>query len=234
MIYSDEDKIDANGVRFQPMFKPDWSPELMRSLNLITHLCVFRTEVLRAIGGFRVGFEGSQDYDLSLRFIDRISPETIIHVPHVLYHWRAIPGSVALDSGEKTYAHERARTALTNTTAATASRPVPSAAAATAPAGVSYEPPTVSVILWGEGVLISNLDAFMGCAKPQAMSRQYFTKPTKPRAMFSFFSIAIAASFQRTFLGSLLTDPRPKASVRSGRSCLTPTDGSRTPVSFSG
>lgn len=152
LIYSDEDKIDANGVRFQPMFKPDWSPELMRSLNLITHLCVFRTEVLRAIGGFRTGFEGSQDYDLSLRFIDSISPETIIHIPHVLYHWRAIPGSVALDSSEKTYAHERARTALTEhyRRNGIAARAVRGRGELHRPEFLG-QPPTVSVILWGEG-----------------------------------------------------------------------------------
>ncbi|MBX3297270.1 MAG: glycosyltransferase [Acidobacteria bacterium] len=152
LIYSDEDKIDANGVRFQPMFKPDWSPELMRSLNLITHLCVFRTEVMRAIGGFRTGFEGSQDYDLSLRFIDSISPETIVHIPHVLYHWRAIPGSVALDSGEKTYAHERARTALTEhyRRSGIAARAVRGLGELHRPEFLG-EPPRVSLILWGDG-----------------------------------------------------------------------------------
>ncbi|MBK9164568.1 MAG: glycosyltransferase [Acidobacteria bacterium] len=152
LIYSDEDKIDSNGVRFQPMFKPDWSPELMRSLNLITHLCVFRTEVLRAIGGFRTGFEGSQDYDLSLRFIDSISPATIVHIPHVLYHWRAIPGSVALDSGEKTYAHERARTALTEhyRRSGIAARAVRGRGELHRPEFLG-EPPRVSVIHWGEG-----------------------------------------------------------------------------------
>lgn len=112
MVYSDEDKIDAHGTRYQPMFKPDWSIELFRSLNLVTHLCVFRTAILRKIGGFRIGFEGSQDYDLSLRFVEQIDPRTIEHIPLVLYHWRAIPGSVALDSGEKSYAHEKAREAI--------------------------------------------------------------------------------------------------------------------------
>ncbi len=112
LIYSDEDKIDALGKRFHPMFKPDWSPELFYSLNMLTHLCVFRTSILREIGGFRKGFEGSQDYDLSLRFIEKTVPDRIRHIPHVLYHWRAIPGSVALDADEKTYAHERARKAI--------------------------------------------------------------------------------------------------------------------------
>lgn len=112
MFYSDEDKIDAHGTRYQPMFKPDWSIELFRSLNLVTHLCAFRTSILKQIGGFRIGSEGSQDYDLSLRFVEQIDPKTIAHIPLVLYHWRAIPGSVALDSGEKSYAHEKAREAI--------------------------------------------------------------------------------------------------------------------------
>lgn len=112
MIYSDEDKIDENGRRFYPSFKPDWSRDLFYSINLVTHLSAYRTEVLRKIGGFREGYEGSQDYDLALRVIEQIPEEQIRHIPRILYHWRAVKGSVALSSGEKSYAHERARSAL--------------------------------------------------------------------------------------------------------------------------
>jgi len=112
MIYSDEDLLDENGRRSAPKFKPDWSRDLFYSLNLITHLSVYRTSILRAIGGFRIGYEGSQDYDLALRFIEQIPESQIRHIPHVLYHWRAIQGSVALSGDEKPYAHERARKAL--------------------------------------------------------------------------------------------------------------------------
>ncbi len=112
MIYSDEDKIDENGRRFYPSFKPDWSRDLFYSINLVTHLSAYRTDVLRKIGGFRAGYEGSQDYDLALRVIEQISDEQIRHIPRILYHWRAIKGSVALSGGEKSYAHERARLAL--------------------------------------------------------------------------------------------------------------------------
>lgn len=112
MIYSDEDMIDERGRRYQPKFKPDWSPDLFYSLNLITHLSVYRTDVLRRINGFRLGVEGSQDYDLALRVIEQIPVRNIRHIPHILYHWRAIPGSVALDADEKSYAHDRARTAI--------------------------------------------------------------------------------------------------------------------------
>jgi glycosyltransferase involved in cell wall biosynthesis len=111
-IYSDEDMIDETGRRYQPKFKPDFSPDLFYSLNLVTHLSAYKTEILRKIGGFRLGLEGSQDYDLALRFIEEIDPEQIRHIPRILYHWRAIRGSVAFSSDEKPYAHERARQAL--------------------------------------------------------------------------------------------------------------------------
>jgi O-antigen biosynthesis protein len=112
MIYSDEDMLDEKGTRYEPKFKPDWSPDLFYSLNLITHLSAYSTEILRKIGGFRIGLEGSQDYDLALRVIEEIDEKQIRHIPKILYHWRAIPGSVAFDSGEKSYAHERARIAI--------------------------------------------------------------------------------------------------------------------------
>lgn len=112
MIYSDEDKIDERGRRYSPAFKPDWSRDLFYSLNMVTHLSAYRTDDLRGIGGFRIGFEGSQDYDLALRFIEQISEVQIRHIPRVLYHWRAIEGSVALSGDEKPYAHERARQSL--------------------------------------------------------------------------------------------------------------------------
>jgi glycosyltransferase involved in cell wall biosynthesis len=112
MIYSDEDLIDARGRRSEPKFKPDWSRDFMYSLNLITHLSAYRTEILRKIGGFRIGAEGSQDYDLALRVVEQIPARNIRHIPQILYHWRAIQGSVALSGDEKPYAHERARDAI--------------------------------------------------------------------------------------------------------------------------
>ncbi|MDK1020496.1 MAG: glycosyltransferase [Candidatus Hydrogenedentes bacterium] len=112
LIYSDEDKVDAEGKRYEPYFKSDWNPELTLSQNMISHLGVYRREIVERIGGFRIGFEGSQDYDLALRVIEQTEPGHIHHVPHVLYHWRAIPGSVALSQDEKAYPHARARQAI--------------------------------------------------------------------------------------------------------------------------
>lgn len=112
MIYSDEDLIDEKGKRHSPKFKPDWSRDLFYSLNLITHLSVYKTEILRKIGGFRIGAEGSQDYDLAMRVIEQISEDQIRHIPKILYHWRVIRGSVSFSLDEKPYAHERARDAI--------------------------------------------------------------------------------------------------------------------------
>src|SRR5207249_2992891 len=67
LIYSDEDKIDENGQRCRPYFKSDWNPELLLGQNCVSHLGVYRHTVVREVGGFREGLEGSQDYDLTLR-----------------------------------------------------------------------------------------------------------------------------------------------------------------------
>jgi O-antigen biosynthesis protein len=112
LIYSDEDLIDTRGVRSEPKFKPDWSPDLFYSLNLVTHLSAFRTALLRRIGGFRLGFEGSQDYDLTLRAIEQIEENQIRHIPRILYHWRTLESSVASSSEAKPYAHNAARAAI--------------------------------------------------------------------------------------------------------------------------
>lgn len=112
VIYSDEDRLDERGGRFTPYFKPDWNPDLFTSQNMISHLGVFRTELVRALGGFRTGFEGSQDWDLALRIIERVPPAHIHHIPFILYHWRTIPGSTSLGVEAKPYAVQAARRAL--------------------------------------------------------------------------------------------------------------------------
>ena len=93
LIYSDEDKIDRSGTRFEPHFKPGFDRELLYGQNYINHLTVIRTAALRAVGGLRPGFEGSQDHDLLLRLTDGLDPARIRHIPAVLYHWRAAAGS---------------------------------------------------------------------------------------------------------------------------------------------
>jgi GT2 family glycosyltransferase len=110
LLYSDEDKITTSGVRCDPFFKPDWSPEHFLGQMYTCHLTVARASLVRDLGGFRLGVEGSQDYDLWLRMIERTSH--VRHVPKVLYHWRKIPGSAAAEVQAKPYALENIRRVL--------------------------------------------------------------------------------------------------------------------------
>lgn len=112
LIYSDEDKVSATGERYDPYFKCDLNYELLLSQNMISHLGAYKLDLLKELNGFRIGLEGSQDYDLVLRVLERIKHNQIVHIPRVLYHWRAIEGSTALDSGEKSYASDAARIAV--------------------------------------------------------------------------------------------------------------------------
>ncbi|MEI5994931.1 glycosyltransferase family 2 protein [Candidatus Enterococcus mansonii] len=115
LIYSDEDKIDMDGNRSDPSFKPDWSPDLLLGTNYISHLGVYRKTILDEIGGFRKGYEGSQDYDLVLRFTEKTTSERIKHIPKVLYHWRMLPTSTAVDQSSKGYAFEAGLRAIQDT-----------------------------------------------------------------------------------------------------------------------
>ena len=110
LIYSDEDKVDDNGKnRHRPHFKPDWSPDTLMAHMYICHLSVYRSACIREVGGFRKGFEGSQDYDLALRVTERTN--RIAHIPKVLYHWRERKESTAANPGSKPYFVEAARKA---------------------------------------------------------------------------------------------------------------------------
>ncbi|MBQ3413463.1 glycosyltransferase family 2 protein [Candidatus Saccharibacteria bacterium] len=106
LIYSDEDKINLSGRRCDPHFKPDFSPDTLLSVNYICHLAVLRTKVVREIGGFTVGLEGAQDYDLFLRVTEKINREKICHIPKILYHWRMTKTSTAMDIDNKDYAND--------------------------------------------------------------------------------------------------------------------------------
>jgi O-antigen biosynthesis protein len=110
-IYSDEDKRDYDGRLVQPFFKPDWSPDLLLSMNYVSHFSVFRTSLARSVGGFRPGFDGSQDYDLQLRVTE--ATDRIAHIPKPLYTWRKTHGSAASSTEAKPYAYEAAKRALT-------------------------------------------------------------------------------------------------------------------------
>lgn len=101
-VYSDEDKIEADGyLHFSPYFKPDWSPRLLECINYVTHFSVIRTELVRQVGGFDTTMVGTQDWDLFLRVTEKTNK--VYHVPTVLYSWRAHEGSTASSVGTKSY-----------------------------------------------------------------------------------------------------------------------------------
>ena len=104
MIYSDEDKIDESDVRNGPYFKSDFNYDLLLCHNMISHLGLYNTALIKRIGGFVEGLEGSQDYDLALRVVEQVRPEQIRHIPRVLYHWRIHEKSTAMSIDAKPYA----------------------------------------------------------------------------------------------------------------------------------
>lgn len=111
-IYSDEDKLEMDGGFTEPHFKPDFSPDMFLSQNYISHLSVIKKSLMVKVGGFTVGLEGAQDYDLYLKLFE--NTDKIHHIQKVLYHWRKIPGSTAAEFGEKSYAQNAGVQALQN------------------------------------------------------------------------------------------------------------------------
>lgn len=111
-IYSDEDKIDSNGLRCFPNFKPSFSPDTLLSMNYICHFTVIRKTLVEKVGGFELGLEGAQDYDLFLKITEQT--KRIHHIPKILYHWRMIPGSTAASMDNKDYAADKGKIAIEN------------------------------------------------------------------------------------------------------------------------
>jgi O-antigen biosynthesis protein len=109
-VYSDEDKIDIEGDHYDEFRKPEWSPERLRGQMYTCHLSVLRSALVRDVGGFREGYDGSQDHDLVLRVTELA--RQVLHVPEVLYHWRVVPGSAAGDVEAKPYAWVAGRQAV--------------------------------------------------------------------------------------------------------------------------
>jgi glycosyltransferase involved in cell wall biosynthesis/uncharacterized coiled-coil protein SlyX len=112
LFFSDEDKIDENGRRFDPYFKSDWNLDLFLSHNCISHLGVYRTAILREISGFDESLSGSQDWDLALRFLRKIDTREIVHIPKVLYHWRYLDTSTSKSIDTKPYAVDAGKRAI--------------------------------------------------------------------------------------------------------------------------
>lgn len=110
LIYSDEDKMEMDGTRLEPYFKPDFSPDLLHTNNYICHFTIIKKSIANDIGGFREGLDGSQDHDIIVRAV--AAAERIVHIPKILYHWRKIPGSTAVEYDSKSYAWEAGRKAV--------------------------------------------------------------------------------------------------------------------------
>ncbi|MFL5341944.1 MAG: glycosyltransferase [Gemmataceae bacterium] len=125
MVYSDEDKLEMDERFGTPFFKPDWAPDYFLTCMYTCHLGVYRTEIVRKVGGFRSSFDSAQDYDLALRVVAHVQNEErektghgggesrrIRHIADVLYHWRKIPGSTAIDHKAKPQAAQTAIAAV--------------------------------------------------------------------------------------------------------------------------
>jgi GT2 family glycosyltransferase len=110
VIYTDEDKVDAEGNHLDVFRKPGWSPEYLNGCMYVGHLTAYRTSLARAVGGFREERSGSQDWDLALRAT--AEARRVFHIPEVLYHWRVVAGSVAADIDAKPYALEAGKLAV--------------------------------------------------------------------------------------------------------------------------
>jgi GT2 family glycosyltransferase len=113
LLYTDEDFIDQQGRRIHPLFKPDWSPDLLLSCMYLGHLLVVSRKSMEVAGGLRPGFDGAQDYDLALRVTEGAA--VVRHIPQVLYHWRRHAGSTAARAEAKPYTHAAGRRALEDT-----------------------------------------------------------------------------------------------------------------------
>jgi GT2 family glycosyltransferase len=109
LIYSDEDKMTQQSFG-APMLKPDWSPDFFLSCNYLCHLIFLRRQLISNVGGFRSAFDGSQDYDLLLRVVERT--QRIAHIPRVLYHWRRSAASSAVSVRQKPGQLEASRRAI--------------------------------------------------------------------------------------------------------------------------
>lgn len=112
MAYTDEDKISENGELFQPFYKPDWSYEMFLSQMYTCHLSFFERKLVDELGGFDSYYDGSQDYDMTLRVIEKIDASQIYHITKVCYHWRSHRSSTAYDISTKPFAHNATIKAL--------------------------------------------------------------------------------------------------------------------------
>lgn len=110
-VYSDEMTFENNVENVQFIhFKPDFSPDTLRSNNYICHLSLFAKSLINQVGGFSSDYDGSQDYDIILRLTEKA--KKIVHIPKILYYWRVHSNSVSQDLINKPYCLDSAKKAL--------------------------------------------------------------------------------------------------------------------------
>jgi GT2 family glycosyltransferase len=202
LIYTDEDQINGQGLRFQPHFKTDWDPDLVRGQNMVSHLGLYRRTLLLTLGGLRGGFDGSQDHDLVLRVAEATTASRIRHIPAVLYHWRQTgQGSFSEGAPQRCAAASRRAIAEHLARADDASGSVQTHKILPLWARVARAlpdpPPPVGVILRHNGdpaILRRRADALLGLSYPGLEVRilaedpgcaAFWGRDTDPRALWS-------------------------------------------------
>lgn len=104
-IYSDEDKITEDGkIRHMPVFKPNWSPDMFFEIMYTNHLAMYRTDIVKQLGGLKTAYNGSQDYEFTMRFLQKTDNHRVGHIAKILYHWRERKESIAYSMESKSYA----------------------------------------------------------------------------------------------------------------------------------
>ncbi|MEI7824503.1 MAG: glycosyltransferase [Chlorobiaceae bacterium] len=114
LLYSDEDIINEQGRRREPYFKPDFNYDLFLTHNMIGHLSVYKTSLVKQTGGFQSALEGSEDYDLALRVTENLQPQQIRHIPRILYHKRVPEASLTHTTEKSSCSHKTALLAVNN------------------------------------------------------------------------------------------------------------------------
>jgi GT2 family glycosyltransferase len=214
LLYSDEDEIDERGRPQKPFFKPDWNPDLLLGQDYVARLCALRASLVRELGGFRAGYEGSHGYDLVLRASARTDPQRIRHLPFVLYHRRAIAGPAAEDA--KPPAEEAGLRALRDHLGAAARAdpgPLPGTQRVRLP--LPADPPLVTVIIPtrdGRSLLEPCVESLLAKTSYRAFELLIVDNQTRDRATLDYFAqlerwgVARVAAFDRPFNFSALNN----------------------------
>ena len=212
LVYSDEDKIDETGARYGGYFKTDWNAELLLTQNMVSHLGVYRRSLVEQVGGLRVGFEGSQDYDLALRVSEATTPERIRHIPAVLYHWRQPMAAASFSQGAMDRCAESALKAVAEHLARTGQAGATVERQADAPAWLQVRrplpdpAPLVSII-------VPTRDRWMLLA---ACAEGVLTKTDYPNLEFIVVDNGSVEPATETLFQTLSADPRVRILRRPG------------------